>query len=472
MMPDSVAAPRPSRPPRKRVTEGNSFSPVLFLSCCFLLPLGWKESVAVERALQTKRILLCMVLALEISASFATSAILRARHFDGRSLMLSLLSGGMALSLVWVWRGLKRPKLTALISAPEPSLPLADLPEMEQAVVKVRSGSSPRSSRRSSESLDGSRQTRALIVGAGAIGVSLAERLEKERGYAVVGFVDDEAQVAASDRWPLLGSRDATVALAQSHNIDEVILAYAPTWQQELAEALVTELDDVAVRVVPSYYETLMQTRQVQNVGDIALVPLSTQVSPVTDATKRMFDVAVSGLFLVALAPVLPLVALLIRASSPGPAIFAQTRIGRMGKPFTLYKFRTMRTDAETLSGPMLSPGSHDFRLTGVGKWLRIFRVDEVPQLWNVLRGEMSLVGPRPERPWFVEQFIERNPVYARRHLVRPGITGLAQIRAGYHTDARDKLRFDLYYISHQSVGFDLALLWQTILLIFRSRDY
>jgi len=175
---------------------------------------------------------------------------------------------------------------------------------------------------------------------------------------------------------------------------------------------------------------------------------------------------------LVATAPLMLLVAALIKLTSPGPIIFAQERVGQLGRVFRLYKFRTMRQDAEAQTGPVLSMGSLDARMTPVGKWLRIFRIDELPQLWNVLRGEMSVVGPRPERPFFVEQFATRDPVYVRRHAVRPGITGMAQVLAGYHTDARDKLRFDLIYITHQSVGLDLKILWFTLVLIVRSRDY
>ena len=125
-----------------------------------------------------------------------------------------------------------------------------------------------------------------------------------------------------------------------------------------------------------------------------------------------------------------------------------------------------MVADAEASSGPVLANGTKDLRLTPLGKWLRLFRFDELPQLWNVLRGEMSLVGPRPERPVFVDKFLESVPAYAQRHLVRPGITGLAQVCGGYHTDARDKLRFDLIYVSHRSVWLDLSILLRTVLVV------
>ncbi len=125
-----------------------------------------------------------------------------------------------------------------------------------------------------------------------------------------------------------------------------------------------------------------------------------------------------------------------------------------------------MVSDAESRTGPVLSSGREDSRLTSIGRWLRLFRFDELPQLWNVLRGEMSLVGPRPERPCFVEEFERTIPAYAKRHQVRPGITGLAQVLGGYHTDARDKLRFDLIYVSHQSLWMDLTILFRTVWVV------
>jgi lipopolysaccharide/colanic/teichoic acid biosynthesis glycosyltransferase len=151
--------------------------------------------------------------------------------------------------------------------------------------------------------------------------------------------------------------------------------------------------------------------------------------------------------------------------------MFKQERIGLYGTPFWIYKFRTMHEDAEAVTGPVLSEGICDARLTKVGRWLRLLRVDEIPQLWNVLRDEMSLVGPRPERTCFVREFEQSIPTYSRRHQVRPGITGLAQVCGGYHTGAGDKLRFDLIYIAHQSVWYDLAILLRTVLVVIFPRS-
>jgi exopolysaccharide biosynthesis polyprenyl glycosylphosphotransferase len=307
---------------------------------------------------------------------------------------------------------------------------------------------------------------RALIVGAGKVGRTIATQIEANGHYEVVGFIDDDLQYVEQGHWPVLGGREATVHIVREYGIDEVVLAYAPTWQQRLAEELVTTQPDVQIRLVPSTYEALMQISAVQSLGDIAIVRLMTDTRRRSDRIKRLLDMSASLCILVLFAPLMLLLALLIKATSRGPVIFAQERVGRFGRPFTLYKFRTMVADAESATGPVLSTGKADSRTTRIGRWLRLFRLDELPQLWNVLRGEMSLVGPRPERPCFVAEFECTIPAYARRHQVRPGITGLAQVLGGYHTDARDKLRFDLTYVSHGSFRMDLDILLRTVLVV------
>jgi exopolysaccharide biosynthesis polyprenyl glycosylphosphotransferase len=310
---------------------------------------------------------------------------------------------------------------------------------------------------------------RALIVGAGAVGRTLAESLEAEGKCLVVGFVDDEPGLDGG-RWPVLGTRADAAEIVRAHHVDEVILAYAPTWQQKLADELMTGHPGLRVRVVPSAYEALMRTGSVESLGDIALVRLIQRGSRVRDVVKRVFDVMFALVGLMVLAPVCFLAVLLVKLSSPGPAIFSQERVGLGGRRFTLYKLRTMVQDAEANTGPVLSSGDEDSRLTKIGAWLRKCRMDEVPQLWNVLRGDMSLVGPRPERPHFVDDFERRIPSYGLRHRVRPGMTGLAQVYGGYHTDARDKLRFDLIYVSHQSLWLDVCILARTLGVVVRPR--
>lgn len=311
---------------------------------------------------------------------------------------------------------------------------------------------------------------RVLIIGAGTVGCNLARSLKDDGRYFVVGFVDDDIHEVLEGDFPVLGRRDQTLNIVAEYAIDEVILSYAPTWQQRIAEELLFRHPKVCVRIVPTAFEALMRMKDVESFGDIALVRLVTKTDGLNDVLKRSFDITSALFGLILLSPLMLLVAVLIRFTSRGPIIFAQERTGRFGKSFTLYKFRTMHIDAEAASGPVLAQGSADRRLTGIGKWLRLFRVDEIPQLWNVLWGEMSLVGPRPERPFFVRQFELQTPAYAQRHQVRPGITGLAQVCGGYHTDARDKLRFDLIYISHYSVWLDLSILLRTVLVVVFPR--
>jgi len=308
------------------------------------------------------------------------------------------------------------------------------------------------------------RPRRVLIVGSGFVGTTLARNLQSDGRYQVLGFVDDEPPVTVGD-WPVLGRRSETARLVERYDVDEVCLAYAPTWQQCLMDDLATSAPTVAVSVVPSPFEALMRPSRLASHGDIALVHLGQPVNKLRVPVKRMFDIAASVCGLVLLAPLMAIVALLIKLTMPGRAIFAQERTGWNGKPFTLYKFRTMVENAEAKTGPTLATGKSDPRLTPLGRWLRLCRFDEVPQLWNVLRGEMSMVGPRPERPCFVDQFTAQMPSYARRHQVRPGITGLAQVAGGYHTDARDKLRFDLIYVSQQSLWLDMWILARTVLV-------
>jgi sugar transferase (PEP-CTERM system associated) len=187
---------------------------------------------------------------------------------------------------------------------------------------------------------------------------------------------------------------------------------------------------------------------------------------------KRLTSVVISIIGLLLTLPLLPFVALAIKLSSRGQVLYSQSRVGRDGVVFRCYKFRTMRADAEADTGPTWAQDD-DPRITRVGKFLRKTRMDEIPQLWNVLRGDMSLVGPRPERPEFVEGLNQEIPYYHLRHSVRPGITGWAQILYKYGStveDAKEKLRYDLYYIKNASVGLDLLILFNTIKIVLLGR--
>lgn len=217
------------------------------------------------------------------------------------------------------------------------------------------------------------------------------------------------------------------------------------------------------VMIIPDLYEVLLSKTRVTRIDDTPVFELvDLNLSRDQKILKRTFDIVASFLGLLVLSPLMVIVALLIKLTSEGPVFYYQERVGEHGKTFKVCKFRTMIKDAEKYTGPVLAT-ENDPRITPVGRILRAFRIDEIPQLFNVLKGEMSLVGPRPERPVFVKQFKEENPYYKYRHLVKPGITGLAQVLAKYKTSPDDKLRYDLYYIRNYSFLWDLRILLLTI---------
>jgi exopolysaccharide biosynthesis polyprenyl glycosylphosphotransferase len=186
---------------------------------------------------------------------------------------------------------------------------------------------------------------------------------------------------------------------------------------------------------------------------------------------RRLLSFAVSFIALTICLPFLPLIILAVRISSPGPIFFSQTRVGQRGRLFTAYKFRTMRQDSEAQGAVWAA--KDDPRVTRIGRYLRNTRLDEIPQLWNVLRGDMAFVGPRPERPEFVQWLSEEIPFYDLRHMIRPGITGWAQVRYRYGAsleETKRKLEYDLYYVKHQSIGLDLLIMFETIKTIILRR--
>ena len=195
------------------------------------------------------------------------------------------------------------------------------------------------------------------------------------------------------------------------------------------------------------------------------------RVKPSQQIMRRLVSTLAAAVGLLLFAPFLPFVMLAVRLSSPGPIFFKQTRVGLGGRTFEVVKFRTMRTDAEASGAKWAS--KNDPRVTRIGGFMRKTRLDEVPQLWNVLRGDMGFVGPRPERPEFVPWLSEQIPYFDLRHMIRPGLTGWAQVRYGYGAtlaEAREKLEYDLYYIKHMSLGLDLLIMFETVKTILRRR--
>lgn len=221
------------------------------------------------------------------------------------------------------------------------------------------------------------------------------------------------------------------------------------------------------VLLMPSVYELFCSELEIDKIDDIPFFrPKYLNLTLEKRSLKRILDIAVSGTALVFLSPLMLITAIAIRVDSKGPAIYSQIRTGRYDKPFKVYKFRSMRQDAEAKSGPIMATDA-DPRITKIGTFLRKTRIDELPQLINVLFGTMSIVGPRPERPFFVEQFKHDIPEYCYRHNVKPGITGMAQVYGKYNTTAYDKLIYDLMYVQKCGVFTDLVIMVQTIRVLF-----
>jgi len=315
---------------------------------------------------------------------------------------------------------------------------------------------------------------RVVVVGTNAAAAEVIDtiRVQDWLGMDVVGTVSsDGASQAAVGDVPVLGARDELPALCARHEVDEVIIASDLAWQDHLLDSLSRWQGPRArVCVVPSPYEILIGRTEHLRLHDIPLIEvIRDPEAGGASALKRAFDFGFAALLFVVTAPVMLLVALAIGVTSRGPVLYRQERVGRDGRNFTMVKFRTMRTGAERTTGPVLA-WEGDPRVTWLGRYLRGARVDELPQLWNVLRGDMSFVGPRPERPEFVRQFERDIHGYAERLKVRPGLTGYAQVNGEYRTSAATKLKYDLAYIYNRSLWLDLKILSETVKVMLTRR--
>ena len=319
---------------------------------------------------------------------------------------------------------------------------------------------------------------RVLIVGSDKGAMGLARELLERRhlGYQIVGFLDiDPATKGKSLINPkVIGTPSEVFALSLQHRVDRVVVAQSDTrGKLDMDQLLTCKTSGISVETCSDYFERLTGKIMLANLRKSWLIfSDGFLVVPSTQAVKRLGD-TVGALFgLVLAAPVLLLTAVAVRLDSPGPIFYRQQRVGRGGRLFTIWKFRTMCQVAETAGAPRWA-AEDDPRITRVGRWLRKLRLDELPQLWNVLRGDMSLVGPRPERPAFVEQLSEMSPFYTQRLVVRPGITGWAQIRAPYagtFEESLDKLSYDLYYVKNLSIALDASILASTLRIVLFGR--
>lgn len=315
---------------------------------------------------------------------------------------------------------------------------------------------------------------RALIVGGGPAALTLIQalRVEAPHDYTLAGVIVEPGEALAPDFSPLpiVSSGSDLLAIAEREHVTEIILAHEGELSADLFRALM-DCTARGYRIVPMplLYEQITGRVPVEHVGQrywTSLLPVETNaLFDPYPAVKRLVDVTLALIGLALFLPALPIIALAIRLDSAGPIFFRQARVGRGGQVFQIVKLRSMIHHAERSTGPTWAADA-DPRITRVGRFLRKTRLDELPQLINVLRGEMSLIGPRPERPEFVAHLSERIPFYGTRHAVKPGITGWAQVRYPYgksEEDALIKLQYDLFYIRRRSLALDLLIILRTI---------
>ncbi len=316
-----------------------------------------------------------------------------------------------------------------------------------------------------------------IVIGAGVVGADVTQFLQQhpEQGLRPVGIVDDLLfdPSRSDDSVPLLGVIDDLRRVLAERNVSHVIVAFGLTTDQRLVDVLRSVvLDDVEIMVVPRFFEMGFVPAQAsidKKLGFPLLHLRRRATAHRAFRAKRAFDVAVAGSSLLVLAPLLGTIALAVRVSSPGPVLFRQRRIGQHGRSFDMLKFRTMRVNDDS---DVTWSVSEDDRRTGVGRLLRPLSLDELPQLWNVLIGEMSLVGPRPERPHFVEQFSPTVRGYKDRHRLPVGLTGLAQVHGlRGDTSIERRARLDNYYIEHWSPWGDIAIILSTVGEVWRNAN-
>jgi Undecaprenyl-phosphate glucose phosphotransferase len=312
---------------------------------------------------------------------------------------------------------------------------------------------------------------RVLVVGSGDLGRMVADRIldHSELGFKLVGFIDDQAAMSDTIGYrglPVLGPIADIRQVCQTEQVDDIYVALP--LDQHLKMLGVVEFasrECINLHVVPDLLQFIALRARLEDLDGLPLISINdVPLRGFNSVLKRVTDIALSAGVIVVGAIPAAIVSLLIKRSSPGQVFYTQERMGLDGKAFKVYKFRSMPVDAEDGSGPVWAR-EDDPRATKVGRWLRRSDFDELPQFWNVLRGDMSIVGPRPERPFFVEQFKHRIPSYMLRHKVKAGITGWAQVNGWRgNTSLEKRIEFDLYYIENWSLSLDFKIMWLTVL--------
>lgn len=318
-----------------------------------------------------------------------------------------------------------------------------------------------------------------LLVGSGKKAYNTYLDLDSQAVYSgnlFVGFikVNGYTDERLAQAMPYLGDTEAINSLIEKYNIEEVIFAIDDHDDTKITQIirLLDSRDDVILKITPNMRDIVYGSVKLNSIFHSPLITINPR--PMEEwqySVKRLMDILLSLLALVLLSPVFLVTAIIVKCTSPGPIFYAQERIGYRGKPFKMHKFRSMYVDAEA-SGPALS-SDDDPRITPFGRIMRKYRLDEIPQFYNVLKGTMSLVGPRPERQYFIDKIVERAPEYMLLHKVKPGITSWGQVKYGYAENVDEmveRLRYDLLYLENMSLATDIKILLYTVLIIFQGR--
>jgi exopolysaccharide biosynthesis polyprenyl glycosylphosphotransferase len=319
-----------------------------------------------------------------------------------------------------------------------------------------------------------------ILVGSNKNALNLYNEMQsqvKSSGNRFVGFVHVDNKNGYSEELikniPHLGELNDLKRLIDQYKVEEVIIAIESSEHDNIGK-IVNELDngDLIIKVIPDMYDILSGSVKMTSIFGAALIEISREIMPAWEqSVKRIFDILVSVFVLTCFSWVYLIVAIAVKMSSKGPVFYSHERIGWHGKPFMIHKFRSMYIDAEKM-GPALS-SKHDPRITPLGRFLRKVRLDEIPQFYNVLIGEMSMVGPRPERQFFIDQIVQKAPHYKHLHKVRPGITSWGQVKYGYAENVDEmiaRLKYDIIYIENMSLGIDLKILIYTALIVVQGR--
>ena len=319
---------------------------------------------------------------------------------------------------------------------------------------------------------------RILVVGAGSLGREITQKIlaHREMGFVVEGFLDDDPGKLGTlvCGVPVLGTLRQAAEVLAARSIDQVFLALPLEAHKKLLQLLeLMARECVEIRLVPDILQYATLNATLEDVDGTPVINLSqVPLQGWNSMVKRGMDLAIALASLLVALPIAPLLALAIWLEDHGPIFYRQERMGLDGKPFMILKFRSMRVDAEATSGPVWAI-KDDPRRTRVGTFLRHWSLDELPQIWNVLRGDMSIVGPRPERPSFVREFKHKIPRYMLRHRVKSGITGWAQVHGWRgNTSIKKRIQYDLYYIQNWSLALDCKILWLTLRHALRLNAY